>query len=85
MIMREQERLFPQLDEDLRRRIVVFLFQRNEPALRRIEVDVSNGRVDIRGEVESFYLKQLCLSCCQRVAGVLQVVDEVEVVAAPGR
>ncbi len=85
MIMREQERLFPQLDEDLRRRIVVFLFQRNEPALRRIEVDVSNGRVDIRGEVESFYLKQLCLSCCQRVAGVLQVVDEVEVVSAPRR
>ena len=80
MIVRKHDGLFPQLDEDLKRRIVIFLFQRNEPALRRVDVEVSSGRVVIRGRMASFYQKQLCLSCCQRVAGVLQIVDEVEVV-----
>jgi osmotically-inducible protein OsmY len=66
-------------DSDLRRRIVNFLHQRHVPSLRTIEVDVQEGVVTMRGGVESFYHKQLCLNCCQRVAGVVRLVDEIQV------
>ena len=67
-------------DHDLRRRVINFLHQRHVPSLRGIEVDVRDGVVTMRGEVASFYHKQLCLNCCQRVAGVVETVDEIEVV-----
>ncbi len=66
-------------DNDLKRRIINFLHQRHVPSLRTIDVDVDQGVVTMRGHVNSFYHKQLCLNCCQRVAGVVRLVDEVEV------
>ena len=42
-------------------------------------VDVHDGTVRICGRVQSFYERQLCLTCCQRQVGVRQVVDEIEV------
>jgi len=73
------EKVEPKNDTDLKRRILSFLSQRHIPALRRVEIDVQNGTVAIQGRVNSFYEKQLCLSCCQRVAGVVRIVDLVEV------
>ena len=67
------------MDENLKRRVTNFLHQRNLPALRNIDVQVDEGTVEIAGKVNSFYEKQVCLNCCQRVAGVIQVVDHVEV------
>lgn len=66
-------------DEDLKRRIINFLFQRHIATLRRINVDVRNGTVEVRGKVKSYYEKQVCLNCCQRVAGVVQIFDKVQV------
>jgi len=66
-------------DTDLKRRILIFFSQRHVPALRRVEIEVQDGTVEIKGHVNSFYEKQLCLSCCQRVAGVVRIVDLVEV------
>jgi hypothetical protein len=66
-------------DSDLKRRILNFLDQRHVPSLRSIHVDVEQGVVTMRGRVDSFYHKQLCLNCCQRVAGVVQVNDEIRV------
>jgi osmotically-inducible protein OsmY len=66
-------------DSELQRRIVNFLHQRHVPSLRNIDVDVKQGVVTMRGFVDSFYHKQLCLNCCQRVAGVVRLVDQVEV------
>ncbi|MBW3595927.1 MAG: BON domain-containing protein [Planctomycetes bacterium] len=66
-------------DQDLKRRIVNFLHQRHVPSLRGINVLVRDGVVTMRGVVDSFYHKQLCLNCCQRVAGVVQLNDEIEV------
>ena len=66
-------------DADLKRRVESFLFERNRKALRTVDVDVVQGSVILHGRVNSFYEKQLCLSCCQRVAGVLKLVDEIEV------
>ena len=64
-------------DRDLERRVLNYLLERGVPALRSIRVEADNGRVILRGRVQSFYHKQLCLSCCRRVAGVVTLIDEV--------
>ena len=33
----------------------------------------------LRGAVRSYYEKQLAVNCCQRVAGVINVVDAIQV------
>jgi osmotically-inducible protein OsmY len=68
-------------DLDLKRRVENYLVGRKVPSLRRIRVDASNGTVKLRGRVGSYYEKQLCIHCCRRVAGVIQLVDEVDVEA----
>ena len=68
-------------DQDLRRRIVGYLADRNRHSLRSLDVAVENGAVVIKGSVESFYEKQLCLNCCRRVAGVIRLIDEIKVTA----
>jgi hypothetical protein len=35
--------------------------------------------VTLRGRVPSFYQRQLFIHCCQRVAGVVQLNDELQV------
>ncbi|MFO0816770.1 MAG: BON domain-containing protein [Pirellulales bacterium] len=73
MISAEQE------DGELERRLISFLTERQIPSLRRVSVAVKNGIVTLSGQVRSFYERQLCLACCQRVAGVRQLVDQIEV------
>lgn len=67
-------------DRELERRIVNYLCGRHVPALRWIAVEANNGTVTVRGQVSSFYQKQLCINCCSRVAGVVRLHDEVKVV-----
>jgi len=71
-------------DRELERRIRNFLEGLNLPALRDLEVEVRNGAAVITGRVRTFYQKQLATSCCQRVAGVLSVLNEVRVIDSPG-
>lgn len=66
-------------DAELRERIYTFLHQRNEAPLRRLRVHVEGGHVTISGPVRNFYQKQLAGHCCQRVAGVQGVVNNVTV------
>jgi osmotically-inducible protein OsmY len=66
-------------DADLEERITTFLHQRGEMPLRRLRIDVADGRVVISGRVRTFYQKQLAGHCCQRVAGVQHVVNNVTV------
>jgi len=70
-------------DRDLERRVVNYLLGHKIPALRRIEVEADNGTVVVRGQVPSFYQKQLCIHCSRRVAGVVRLVDQVKVVDSP--
>jgi osmotically-inducible protein OsmY len=67
------------LEDDLELRVRNFLDGRNIPGLRRLGVAVKAGQVTLHGRVRTFYEKQLALHCCQRVAGVIQVVDAIEV------
>jgi osmotically-inducible protein OsmY len=67
-------------DRDLERRVANYLFGYKMPALREIDIESDRGTVTLRGEVFSFHQKQLCINCCRRVAGVIRLVDEIQVV-----
>ena len=64
---------------DLQRRVMNFLAQRGVSSLRRLNVKAEGGTVTLHGTVRSFYERQLCLCCCQHVAGVVKLVDELKV------
>jgi len=64
-------------DRELERRVINYLSRQHFPRLRSVEVESSQGVVTIRGRVKSFHERQLCINCCQRVAGVVQLNDEV--------
>ena len=64
-------------DRDLERRVLNFLAGRHIKGLRQIEVEADAGTVTMRGTVRSFYEKQMSQHCCRRVAGVINLVDEI--------
>lgn len=66
-------------DADLERRIANFLIGHKIPALKGIEVHSDRGEVTLQGRVASFYQRQLCISCCRHVAGVIDVIDRIQV------
>jgi osmotically-inducible protein OsmY len=68
-----------QYDRDLERRVTSFLATRHVPGLRNLAVEAQNGIVTVSGQVLTFYEKQLCNQCCRRVAGVLELVNAVDV------
>ncbi|MGC3966779.1 MAG: BON domain-containing protein [Pirellulales bacterium] len=67
-------------DLDLQRRVASFLADSNMPGLRQLRVDAEAGVVTLRGTVRTYYEKQLSQQRCKRVAGVVRLVDKVEVV-----
>ena len=72
-------------DVDLQRRVANFLVGRQMPGLRHLEVEAHDGVVTVRGRVYTFYEKQLCNQCCRRVAGVLELINAVDVLpTTPG-
>ena len=66
-------------NRDLERRITNFLSNRHVSSLRQLRIEANSGVVTIRGQVKSFYEKQLGQTLARHVAGVLRIVDEVEV------
>jgi osmotically-inducible protein OsmY len=51
---------------------------------RKIEVEVSDGVVTLRGSVISYAQKLAARAAAHRLAGVLDVVDDVKVIVPPG-
>ena len=66
-------------DAEIAQRVRTFLQSRHFPGFRNLQVDVNNGLVSLSGHVRSFYEKQVALNTCQRVAGVLSLIDHVRV------
>jgi hypothetical protein len=66
-------------DRDLERRVTAFLTDRSIPAFRRLYVQSRRGVVTLRGHVHTFYEKQLSGHVAGRVAGVVRIVDDVQV------
>ena len=79
-----EKRLFDRLDQNMRRQIVNFLRHRGIRNLHRVEINVAGGTVVLQGRVNSFYEKQLCLNCSQRIPGVLKIIDKLEVKSSAG-
>ncbi len=67
----------PSRDRDLKQRVKNYLFGQHVSDLRRLAIDTDSGVVTLRGRVQSFHYKQLCLNCCQRVAGVVKIDDQI--------
>jgi osmotically-inducible protein OsmY len=68
-----------QSDVELASRVRVFLAGLRLPGLRGIAVDIDSGVATVSGTANSFHEKQLATHCCQRVAGVVSVVNEIDV------
>ncbi len=66
-------------DLALAHRVQECLRQTYRPSMERLQVETHGGVVTLSGRVFSFHEKQLCLSLCQRVPGVVRVVDRLAV------
>ena len=77
-------KLFGELaDHDMEQRVKASLTQRHVPALRALQVQARGGVITLRGPVSSAHERYLGQSIARRVAGVLGLVDLIEVQSAP--
>ncbi len=74
-------------DQALANRIAECLRRTHRPSMERLQIETHGGVVTLSGRVFSFHEKQLCLSLCQRVPGVVRVVDRLAVLESglPGQ
>lgn len=66
-------------DSDLQTRITSHLATRGYPSFRDLTVRVSKGVVTVDGRLPSYYVRQIAIETCRRVAGVMQVIDAIQV------
>jgi len=69
--------LYP--DSDVAMRVLRALSDRNFSSLKELEVAVHLSEATITGEVNSFYEKQIAISSCQAVPGLLRLIDQIAV------
>ena len=65
----------------LARQITDQLAETNRASLKRLSVDVMGGSVTLRGNVSSFYEKQIAIQTCRALAGISGLTDAMEVAA----
>ncbi len=70
----------PICNEELRQRVVLHLGS-CRPELGMVDVLVEDGIVTLRGELPTFFLRQLAIERTRRVAGVRRLVDQIDVPA----
>ena len=67
------------IDRELEQRIWTFLASHHVPSLRHVRIDATRGIVTLRGQVSSYYAKQLVQHSARRLAGDGRVIDELSV------
>ena len=67
-------------DDDIALRVEDFLSRQHFPSFQNLDLEVTHGKLTVRGQVRSFYERQIAMSVCQHVPGVLQFVDEIAVI-----
>jgi len=72
----------PLCNEELRQRVVLHLAS-CRPELCGLDAIVEDGTVTLRGELPTFFLRQLAFERARRVAGVRLLVDQIEVPELP--
>jgi len=75
----DREVVHPSADAELSRRVQNHLLSHLISSIHDLSIEAVNGVVTLSGNVRSFYHKQLCIHCCKRVAGVVQLVDNIQV------
>ena len=70
-------------DDELRRRVWLFVQQRQLTSGARLSIHASRGVVTLRGTAASFHQRQLLYAFACRVAGVVHVIDELHVAGPP--
>ena len=70
-------------DTELEHRLVNFLQERHVLENASLEVEAHGGVVVVGGRLPSSHAKWLCIGCCRHVAGVIKLVDEIEVSPTP--
>jgi len=65
-------------DHACRERILDLLNGQRQQEFREVQISTERGIVTLRGRVASFYLRQLCIRCCQQVVGV-HINDQLQV------
>jgi osmotically-inducible protein OsmY len=66
-------------DTELESRVKRFLAGLHRDSLAALDIQVKNGEVTVKGQLGSFYEKQLALAGCRRVAGVVKVHEKIDV------
>ena len=64
-------------DATIREQVSRVLCSSYFPAFRSLEIDVEQGAVTLSGVVQSFYEKQVAMTSCQHVAGVIALIDRI--------
>jgi hypothetical protein len=59
--------------------VVSFLADAHMPGLRQLAVDAKHGVVTVKGRVRTYYEKQLGGQRARRVAGVVKLIDCIDV------
>ena len=68
-------------DIELERRATAYLRSRSFSSFRALTVQSHRGVVTVTGRLPTFHERQVAQATCRRVAGVLKVVDAIEVVS----
>lgn len=71
--------LCAEFDRELLQRVEGFLHQQGYAIFRTLKIRIERDVVLVQGCVPSFYLRQIAVGCVKRVAGVRQVIDELQV------
>ena len=66
-------------DAALEHRLVNYLHDRHVPGLETLRFEVQSGTVAVSGRIRTARAKRLCVACCRRVAGVIKLVDALDV------
>ncbi len=71
-------------DRNLMLRVKDILRQQSFVSQRALAVSVEQGVVVVQGRVPTFYQRQIAVARIHRVAGVIRVIDQIEVTQAAG-
>ncbi|MGI9518864.1 MAG: BON domain-containing protein [Pirellulaceae bacterium] len=66
-------------DDDISHRVTSYLVHQGLEGVEGLEIEVRDGVVTLAGTVVDDQQRHLALSSCQRVAGVLQLIDELQI------
>lgn len=64
---------------ELQSRVALFLKQRQVTVGGRVVVSADRGVVTLSGQVPTYYQRQLAFTLASRVAGVVRVIDQLEI------